>query len=264
MEIIAIQSDIAWEDRETNFARVRALLSQVRIAAGSLLVLPELFATGFSMEPRKAGDSIARESEKFLADLARQYQCCLIGGVARREKEQAANEAIAFGPDGNCLHRYRKLHPFTLAGEAEHYPAGREIGAFSWGGFRIAPVICYDLRFPEVFRAALEADADFFVVIANWPSVRMDHWTTLLRARAIENLAYVVGINRTGSDPANSYSGRSLIVDSQGKVLAEGGAQPTLVRAEADPRLVADWRAAFPALRDRRDEIVINMEDDPA
>jgi predicted amidohydrolase len=263
MEIIGIQTDIAWEDRDTNFARVNAMLATIRVAPESLIVLPELFATGFTMDVTRTADTAARETEVFLSDLAKRLRCNVLGGVARRTNGKAANEAVMCDPDGRTVMRYRKIHPFSLAGEGQHYQAGDLVATFECGGFTLAPFICYDLRFPEVFRAAAELGADFFVVIANWPAPRIYHWTTLLKARAVENLAYVVGINRAGADPSHSYPGKSMIVSPQGETLAEADGGPCILRATCSPRTVADWRLAFPALRDRRRQFCFLNPDDP-
>jgi omega-amidase len=253
MEIIGIQTDIAWEDRDTNYARVRELLSGARVEPGALLVLPELFAVGFTMDEMKA--ERRRETELFLRDLARQYSCYVVGGVARVDDTgSVGNDALVMNPLGEVLTVYRKMHPFSLAGETEHYAAGVEICVAECGDWKVAPTICYDLRFPELYRATVAAGAELIVVIANWPVARIDHWTTLLKARAIENQAYVIGVNRVGQDPSFAYCGKSLIVDPRGQVLAEAGSGVQLMRARADRQLLLDWRAAFPALQDRRDD----------
>jgi predicted amidohydrolase len=115
---------------------------------------------------------------------------------------------------------------------------------------KAAPFICYDLRFPEVFRAAARRGAEIFLVIANWPDRREQHWVTLLQARAIENLAYVVGVNRSGRDPEHVYPGRSMIIDPHGKILADAGGGEAVISAEIDPAEVRNWRRDFPALAD--------------
>ncbi len=251
MEIIGIQTDIAWEDRDRNFARVRAMLAEVRVAPGSLLVLPEMFAVGFTMDTGTVDRR--RETELFLQDLARQSQSYVIGGVASQTGKVAANEAMVFAPEGTRLGRYRKMHPFSMVGEGEVYAAGNQVQVITCGELEVAPTICYDLRFPELYREATTLGAELLVVIANWPVARIDHWQTLLKARAIENQAYVVGINRVGEDPQHTYNGRSMIIDPRGQTLAEGGSAPMLLRARAEARVVSDWRLAFPALADRRD-----------
>ena len=132
------------------------------------------------------------------------------------------NEAVVFNPEGKLICRYAKIHPFSFGGESKHYAPGTEIVSFQWHDFVAAPFICYDLRFPEVFRIATRRGAHLIAVIANWPAKRVSHWVALLQALAIENQAYVVGVNRVGNDPKLGYPGRSLIVDPQGEIVAEG------------------------------------------
>lgn len=258
MEIGALQFDPVWENPAANFAAVEAALAGADppLPAGSLLVLPELFACGFSMNVAQAADGPAAETETFLACLARRFSLTVLGGVGRQLPDgTGANEALAFGPDGALLARYRKIHLFSPAGESQAFTPGEKVVTFPWNGFTVAPVICYDLRFPELFRAGVEAGADLFCVIASWPERRHAHWTTLLRARAIENQAFVLGVNRTGADPHASYAGGSVLHDPQGAVVADGGSTPTLLRAAISPAAVQSWRDQFPALRDRRPDL---------
>ena len=258
MEICGLQFNLAWEDRVTNFATVRSMLAEAASALepDSLLVLPEMFSTGFSMNVSHAADGPAAETEHFLAGLARRHGIYVLGGLARQLPDNTgANEALAFSPKGTLLARYRKIHSFSPAGEAEAFTAGTEIVTFPWNGFTVAPVICYDLRFPELFRAATTAGADLFCVIANWPNRRQQHMTVLLRARAIENQAFVLGINRCGSDPNFTYAGGSILIDPHGGILAEAGSPATLLRATISADKASAWRAEFPALRDRRTDL---------
>lgn len=224
--------------------------------AGSLLVLPELFATGFSMNPQRVGEEEQGPTEEFLAELAVQYRSTVLGGVCRKLVQgKGGNEAVAFGPDGTRLCRYRKIHSFSPAGETEAYEAGNSVVTFPWNGFKVAPLICYDLRFPEVFRAASTQGADFLIVISSWPERRQHHMTVLLQARAIENQAYVLGVNRTGEDPHFTYQGGSVLFGPQGEILAEAGSAEGFLTAEVSPTLPAQWRKDFPALRDRRTDL---------
>lgn len=258
MELLGLQYDIVWENREENFAAVESHLRALSPlpAPGSLLVLPEMFSSGFSMDVSRAADTTAAESEKFLSRLAQKHRLTVLGGIARRLPDgQGANEAVAFSSAGELLCRYRKIHSFSPGGEDQAYTAGSEIVIFPWNGFRVAPFICYDLRFPEVFRAASAAGADLFCVIANWPDRRQQHKTILLRARAIENQAFVLGLNRTGSDPNAGYAGQSALIGPKGEFLAEAGSAPAFIRATITPETTADWRTTFPALHDRRTDL---------
>ena len=232
------------------------MLAAAEAAPRSLVILPEMFASGFSMNVAAVAQGPDKEDEQFLAGLARAHGVYVLGGVVNACADgRGRNEAVAFDPSGRELARYRKLHPFTPAGEQQHYERGREVACFEWEGFTVAPFICYDLRFPEAFRAAAARGAEVLAVLANWPKERAAHWAALLRARAIENQAYVVGVNRCGRDPRHAYSGGSMAVDPQGEVVAQGGDQECIVRAELDPAVVAEWRKRFPALDDMREDL---------
>lgn len=250
MTVVGLQTDIAWEDRRANFSKVEELIGTREISAGSLLVLPELSTAGFTMNTAVVSEPRGGESEQFFSCLAKRHQSHLIAGIASQNENPTfgANESVCFGPDGGEVARYRKRNPFPLANEADHYPGGSKAVVFEMNGWKVAPLICYDLRFPEPFREATSLGAELFVVIANWPVARVDHWITLLRARAIENLAYVVGVNRAGSDPHLSYPGASLIVGPKGEVLAQAGADPCAISAELDREALLQWRRDFPAL----------------
>lgn len=252
MRVAAIQNDIHWEDRNANHANVRELVQGAQIPAGSLIVLPEMFDVGFSMNTGLTDPGDPSISEAFVRQLAiGQKSAVLAGVVARAGNGQLANEAVAFGPDGAELVRYRKCRPYSLAGEDKSYCAGTGHVVFEWEGCRIAPFICYDLRFPELFRPAAQ-QADMMIVIASWPEPRIEHWFRLLQARAIENLAWVLGVNRTGRDPTLNYVGRSCLFDPQGKVVFEADARQQVVLAEVDALAGRRWREQFPVLRDMR------------
>ena len=253
MNVVAVQLDIAWEDKPASFARVRRLLEANRPRPGALVVLPEMFSTGFSMNVAGIHEGTDRPAEAFLKDLAREFNVCALGGVVNVGPDgRGLNQALAFAPDGRELVRYDKIHPFTLGEEGKHYTGGQSVRLFDWQNVSVTPFVCYDLRFPELFRAAARFKAQLMAVIANWPYPRDGHWVTLLQARAIENQAYVVGVNRCGADPKHAYPGRSLIVDPHGKIIADAGKPECVISAEIDPQIVETWRRDFPALQDMK------------
>ena len=255
MRVIGVQLDIAWEDKQANFRKVRGLLDGGEIPRDSLIVLPEMFATGFSMNVEGIAEEKGGRTETFLADLARRHSSFVLAGVVTRQADgRGLNQAVLLGPDGAERARYSKNQPFTLGGETDHYAAGTDVTVVPCGGFQLAPFVCYDLRFPEIFRRAVRRGAQLYAVIANWPSPRVEHWTGLLKARAIENLATVIGVNRTGKDPQHEYPGGSIVVGPQGEVLADGGASEGLVTADLDVGVVTDWRDRFPALKDMKEK----------
>jgi omega-amidase len=253
MRVIGMQLDIVWEDKAATIDRARRLIDAARPRRGELVVLPEMFATGFSMDVATIAEGRERQAERFLESLAREYGVYALGGVVNVGADgKGRNQAVVHSPDGRELCRYDKNYPFTMGGESEHYGAGDRCEFFEWNGMKVSPLVCYDLRFPEPFRTAVRQGAQMFVVIASWPSYRTHHWTTLLAARAIENLAYVVGVNRCGRDPKHPYPGRSMIVDPHGTVLADAGEGESTVSADVDATVVDAWRLEFPALRDMK------------
>jgi len=255
MKIYCVQLDIVWENKPANYDQVQRLLAAAKPEAGSLVLLPEMFATGFSMNVAAVREGGSQETETFLAQAARQFDIYLIGGVVNGAADgRGRNEAVVFSPEGKRLARYCKMQPFTLGGEARNYEAGEEIVTFNWQNCRVAPFICYDLRFPELFRAAVRQGVQLFAVIANWPIMRIQHWVTLLQARAIENQAYVAGANRCGADPKLTYNGRSLIVDPHGNILSDAAHAQGVISADVDLKALIAWRADFPALNDMRTE----------
>ena len=256
MNVAAVQFDIAWENKAANFSRVRSLLASAPPAPGSLIVLPEMFSTSFSMNLAVTRQSGVREDETFLATLAREHRAFVVGGVVSRgDGAMGRNESVAFSPKGELLARYVKIHPFSLGGELQGHEAGRQVVMFECAGFNAAPFVCYDLRFPEIFRAAALRGANLFIVIALWPVKRQHHWLTLLQARAIENQAYVIGVNRIGVEPQFTYAGRSVVVDPHGVIIADAGEQERVLSATIELGTVASWRRDFPALRDARNVV---------
>ncbi len=251
MKLACCQLDIVWENPTANQDKVRKLAGSAGLPPGSLVVLPEMFPTGFSMNVGTVQENAPYPTEEFLRAIAREHRLFVMGGFAAvAEDGRPRNQAVVLSPEGRTVARYNKIHPFALGGEAQHYAAGTEIVTFDWQGSVAAPFICYDLRFPEIFRAAVRKGAQLFLVIANWPVKRDMHWVTLLQARAIENQAYVVGVNRCGADPKFVYSGRSMIVDPHGTILSQIGNEEGIITAEADFDALECWRKDFPALQD--------------
>jgi predicted amidohydrolase len=253
MKVAGLQTSIEWEDPARNHARLRPWLDAAQAAGARLVVLPEMFACGFSMNTDAIAETPDGPSTAFLVDQAAARGLWLAGSVPQREPDRSrpANTLVLAGPDGQ-LHRYRKLHPFSFANEDEYYEAGDTHVTVEVEGLRVTLFVCYDLRFADEFWVTAR-QTDAYVVVANWPERRRHHWTTLLRARAIENQAYVVGINRVGEGNGVAYSGDSRIIDPWGQILVGAAGDETMLLAEVDPAVVADARHKFPVLADRRD-----------
>lgn len=251
MNVHLVQINSVWEDRSANHAKARQLIASASPQPGSLIILPETFSTGFSMNLSVTAEPENGPTEQFLREMAAQYQSCVIGGVvSSTEDGRGMNQALAIAPNGTVLARYTKNHPFSLGGEDQVHTTGTDVSLFEWQGLRIAPLVCYDLRFPELARSAIRAGAEVLVFIAAWPVKRIQHWITLLQARAIENLAYVIGVNRCGTDPEFTYTGRSIVVDPHGLIIADAAEQERVISSRIDPAVLREWRTQFPALRD--------------
>ncbi len=250
MRVALIQLDLAWEDAAENHRRADRRLREAAALGARLAVLPELFSAGFSMNTAKVAEPEEGATETFLREAAEGLGMWILGGVP--ELPGPRNVAVLVSPDG-AVQRYTKVHPFSFGEENQHYVAGDRVVTWQVEGLRITPFICYDLRFPEPFRLAAD-DTDAYIVIASWPERRRTHWSTLLRARAIENQAFVLGVNRVGEGGGLSYSGQSVAVDPWGEALVEGSKQECVLVTEVDPAVVAEARHTFPPLRDRRPE----------
>lgn len=252
MRIAAVQHDITWEDKDASLAHLRPQIEAAAARGARLVALTEMFATGFSMASTTLAEAHDGPTTQFLRQQAASHDIWIGGSVIQRHPSVRLpyNQFVLAGPAGQ-VHRYAKLHPFSYAGEHEHYSAGSDSITVDIDGLRVTPFICYDLRFADVFWARA-AETDCYLVVANWPSPRRAHWRALLTARAVENQAYVVGVNRIGSGGGVDYVGDSLIVDPSGETIADAGAKEQTIVAEVDPKEVARVRAAFPFLADRR------------
>jgi omega-amidase len=253
-----VQMDLAWEDRTENHARLRRILGEIPDLKGSgdLVVLPEMFDTGFSFRLEATVDRRERTLDVIREEAAR-WGITLQGSrTVLGSDRRGRNRATIAGPDGTILAEYDKIHPFTFGREAEFFTAGEEVVTYPWRSgsstMFVCPAICYDLRFPELFRRGLTLGAEVFAVGANWPLPRKAHRRVLSIARAIENQAYMLSVNRAGKDPHLEYGGDSLAVSPTGDVLAESGAGEEVLSVTVDPEAVRSWRAKFPAWRDRR------------
>ena len=245
-----VQTDVRWEDWEENHARAARHVARAAQGGARLVVLPEMFATGFSMDASRIAQPEGGPTERWLAATAHAHGVHLLAGVAVAREPLPTNEALLVSPEGE-VRRFAKLHPFSFAKEDRVFGSGQAVVTWDVEGVRVTPLVCYDLRFPEPFRLAAR-ETDLFVVIANWPDRRRTHWSTLLKARAVENLCYVLGVNRVGEGNGLRYAGDSAIHDPWGETLASAAGQEAILFADVDPAAVAKTREAFPALADVR------------
>ena len=256
MQAHLVQLDIAWEDKPANHARVRELLGSVRTQPGDLILLPEMFDTGFSFNVDQTHDANDR-TLRFLTTLARDLGAFVQGGRTRLGSTgKGRNAAPIIDPGGRILDEYEKIHPFSFGGEPQRFERGSKLHTWRWrtnqDHLTVCPAICYDLRFPELFRRGLLMGAEVFTIGANWPQARQEHWRALLIARAIENQAYVLGVNRTGSDPHLRYAGGTIAVDPLGRVVGELDETEAVLTVQVQPDRIRSWRKRFPARQDIR------------
>jgi predicted amidohydrolase len=250
VKVAAIQHDIVWEDAAATRRHVTPLIAQAAASGARLIALTEMFATGFSMQPERIAEDEGGPSETFLLEQAREHGTHLVASIAQRGTDgNYRNNAVLATPAGE-VHRYPKIHPFSYAGEHERYTAGEQHVTVDVEGLRVTLFVCYDLRFADEFWDRAD-DTDLYVVPANWPEPRREHWRTLLRARAIENQAYVLGVNRVGAVKDLRYVGDSAIIDPHGRTLAEASMGEAVLVADATAESVMSIRADFPFLADR-------------
>jgi predicted amidohydrolase len=252
MKVAAIQYDIVWNDREANFTQLTPLLQRAKELGARFVVLPEMFSTGFIVDTETIGEPRNGPSATFLSTMSQELDIWIAGTCPEYDTDDPRpfNSLVISSPSGE-MYRYHKIHPFTYGGEDRFYRAGTSFLTLTIEGLRVAFFICYDLRFADEFWT-MANDTDLYVVPANWPTSRREHWNTLLRARAIENQAYVVGCNRVGTGGGLHYSGDSRIIDPLGQVIQAAGLNDEILVADITAQQVKDVRSRFPFLHDRR------------
>lgn len=260
MDVALVQYDIAWEDKPTNHHRIETMLCEAAVPAGAFVLLPELGDTGFSHDvaaiTQPEADSVA-----WAQTMAKTHGWTLqIGHATPLEGGRGRNCATIVRPDGTMA-SYAKVHPISVLKEHRAYDAGDSLLLADIGPITAAPLLCYDLRFPELFRLATHEGAQLFSLGACWPVERIAHWRALLIARAIEGQAWVMGCNRVGNDPNLSYGGTSIIIAPDGTVLAEADQKEECVlRATLSIADGAKFRERFPVLNDARRTLLGTIE----
>jgi predicted amidohydrolase len=248
LRVTLVQADLAWEDGVANRERLGELIKAADTPC-DLIVLPEMFATGFSMAPQEVAEPMTGASVRWLHEVAATHQAAVTGSLMIEDEDRYYNRLFWVTPDGGQF-SYDKKHLFTFAGEDKVYTPGETALQVVLKDWQIRPMICYDLRFPAWTRNRPPL-YDLAIFVANWPAKRADHWRSLLKARAIENQSYVIGVNRTGKDGKGyDYIGDSMVIDPLGRICfhrAIDVCTPT-VSLEAD--LLHRCRRDFPALGD--------------
>jgi len=255
MKVAAIQMDLAWEQPDRNYQRAGAAIADAAQRGAILAVLPEMFATGFSMAAAATAEPVDGRTHRFLSETARRHRIHLIATASVNRDGRPQNVALHYGPRGEQLAFQPKIHPFSFAGEDRHFAPGSALVISAVHDFHVGLAVCYDLRFPELFRALAFRGATLLVVPANWPVERVGVWRHLLVARAIENQCFVIGVNRVGQGGDLSYNGYSAIVDPLGAVLGTARDNEAVLCVDIDPGLLTRVRMDFPFLRDARTDL---------
>lgn len=248
MKIALIQTSLIWENPLENRSHLAQKITGF-MEDVDLIVLPEMFSSGFTMNPETVAETMQGETVAWLQHLAKAKDCAITGSLVIEEKGNYYNRLVFVYPTGE-VKSYDKRHLFTLAGEHQHYAAGKEKLIVEWKGFKICPLVCYDLRFP-VFSRNVE-DYDVLLYVANWPKPRTNAWDILLRARAVENVCYTIGVNRIGTDHNNhDYVGHSQVVDFLGDYILEPQEADAVFIVELDKVKLMETRTKLNFLNDR-------------
>jgi len=242
LAVTIIQCELAWEQPADNRRQIGALIDQLE-GNSDLIVLPEMFTTGFSMNALGNAEEPGGATEQWLLQVARQRDCAVTGSIAVHAGDGVFNRMLFVTPTD--VQHYDKRHLFRMAGEDQRYQSGRERVIVQWRDWRINLQVCYDLRFPVFSRN--RDDYDLILYVANWPQQRRNHWRQLLIARAIENLACVVGVNRIGADARGlSYSGDSLVIAPDGSIMLDALAENGAFQVTLDSGALNNYREGFP------------------
>ncbi len=254
MKLALIQFNSEWDSKNNNLQRAVYFVKKAAFEKCDVVVFPEMFNTGFSMNIASIAEEKNGETYQFLSNLAKCNNIHIIAGLAcfTSFRKKGQNMAMIFDRKGDLIAKYVKLHPFCFTHEDDFFVAGNNIVHFKILGMPSSIFICYDLRFPEVFRNVAKSIQTVFV-IANWPDDRIEHWTSLLKARAIENQCYIIGVNRTGKDGNGlTYSGHSQVFDPWGRKLCNENNENEFLTCEINPELVTSIRNDYPFLQDMR------------
>ncbi len=247
MKIALVQHDIVWAEPEMNCNHISELLEQ--IPQVDLVVLPEMFSTGFATKPEGIAENEPSTSLEWMKESAAIMDCAIVGSVALKTEKGYFNRFYFVKPNGDVI-TYDKRHLFTYGGEHLTFNPGKERIVIEWRGVRILPIICYDLRFPVWSRN--RGDYDMIICVASWSIPRRYHWDTLIRARAIENQCYVAAVNRIGTDPNREYDGGTAFIDPYGHPIALcSDNKEEIIICETDLQMLENYRKKFPALGDR-------------
>ena len=249
MDITLIQSKLYWENKEQNVAHFEQLINGIEEHT-DLIILPEMFATGFTMNASTYAEKMNGKVIDWMKKTSSKKKASLCGSLIIEDDNKYYNRFIFIEPNGN-IHHYDKRHLFRMGEENDHYSRGNGRIIIEQNGFKIFPVVCYDLRFPVWLRRTKEFDYDLMIVVANWPERRNLAWKNLLQARAIENQTYVAGVNRVGEDGSVMYhSGDTTLIDPKGEIICQTAHDAFVKTFTINKTMLDEWRGSFPVIED--------------
>ncbi len=248
MKLALVQSQLYWENKEKNFQHFNAVIDEQKDEM-DVIVLPEMFSTGFSMNSHLLAEEIGHTTTEWLLKKAQDKNACITGSFISTDGKNYYNTLLWAYPDGHYQY-YHKRHLFRMAGEHNYYASDKKKIICEYKGFKFLPLICYDLRFPVWSRNKINPSEgyDVLIYVANWPKVRIDAWKKLIYARSIENLSYVVAVNRTGTDgTSKEYNGHSMVVNYKGELMADLQDKNMVQIVDLHKEELIEFREHFPA-----------------
>jgi omega-amidase len=255
IRICSAQIGGVWENPEKALKKADIFVSHAAASGAALVCFPEQFATGWDPRSGTHAEDFGGSIVSTFRELAKTNNIAILGSFRERNTGLPRNTAIVIGRDGNLLAKYAKMHLFSPGGEDTGFAPGSELAIFMLGSLTCGIAICYDLRFPELFRLYAKKGVQAVFVPAAWPASRLKHWELFITARACENQMYITGINTTGRTPVDQYSGGSMTADPHGAVISRANEAEQLLFCDLDPAVVETARASFPVAKDCREDI---------
>jgi omega-amidase len=259
VRVCSAQITSTWEDPDHTLTRVEPFIQHAADCGAKLICFPEQFATGWDPQPLKNIQDIHGTIISTLQGYAKKYRIGIIGSLREKHDPLPKNTAIAIGCDGGILASYAKIHLFSFCHENEGNTPGMDLGIFTLDSLTCGIAICYDLRFPELFRLYAQRGVHAVFVPSAWPQRRIRHWELFILARAAENQMYVLGVNTTGTTPVDQYSGASITADPQGTIISRANEAEQLLFSDIDPEEVSRTRNGFPVEEDRKDALYYSI-----
>ncbi len=251
MRIATVSLDQIWEDKKANLIVCEDYIREASQENANLIVFPEMTLTGFSTNIEKITD-MENETVKYFQNMAEKYKVAILFGAVVKSGTKALNQAILLNNEGSILKKYNKIHPFSFTGEDKYFDSGDKLGIVDFQDHRLGLSICYDLRFPELY-TAMAKECDVVINIANWPKKRVDHWHTLLKARAIENQLFTIGVNRVGIDGNGlEYQESSSVYNANGELLKPEHTYKDMKLYTIDKKFTEEFKQKFNTTNDRQ------------